>query len=872
MAIALRLLEAGQTITGHHAPLTLSHTTLEGHRFAVQPIPAGQPLISWGLPFGRALTDIVPGDYICNRLMLDALHVREVPFPLPHIPNFQDYQQPFHLDTDGFRAGSQVALHASPGTFMGFDRGSTRGAGTRNFIAVLGTSSRTAAFARALAKRFRDLPAEFGSIDGVIPIAHTEGGGPSQPNNLELVLRTLAGFMTHPNLGAVLAVDLGTEPVSNQLLQTYLADHNYSLGDLPHHFLSLRRDYSSDLQAGEKIIRSWLETVNRSQRTPQPLAKLKIALQCGGSDAFSGVSGNPLAGWIARELIRHGGSANLAETSELIGAESYVLRSVRDLPTVRKFLSQVDYFQEWAGWHGHSAEGNPSGGNLYRGLYNIVIKSIGAARKKDPDVRLDYAIDYSEPMRSPGFYFMDSPGNDLESIAGQVAAGCNLILFITGNGSVTNFPFVPTIKIVTTTQRYELLKREMDINAGRYLDGTPIDELGAEGFALTCAVASGQLSVGETAGHSQVQLWRDWRQTDPGNLPELSRGPRPSGEPLCFSTEESAADPAPTFRAFSTPRGPATDQIALILPTSLCSGQIAQMIAQQINRQLPVGVTRCVALPHTEGCGVSRGESEKLYLRTLAGYACHPIVRRALLLEHGCEKTHNDEIRLYLQQQNADTSHFGWASIQLDGGIDAVSVKVIDWFNQTLAGDPLPQTAAATLGKLHLGLLSELIPPDEFTNACVRLTRSILTLGGSVVLPSTSPLASPLLDFLRSPSPTQPTLQFGEGVSRPGLHLMHTPTDQPSEILVGLGATGASLMLAYVSGFPWSAHPMIPLLQVGPSSHAVDLDLVWPPPEDPLQSLLNLMVKTAERTYIPKLMAQGNVDFQVTRGLVGVSL
>jgi altronate dehydratase len=117
------------------------------------------------------------------------------------------------------------------------------------------------------------------------------------------------------------------------------------------------------------------------------------------------------------------------------------------------------------GWHGHSAEGNPSGGNKFRGLYNIALKSIGAARKKDPEVQLDYVIDYSERMTAPGFYFMDSPGNDLESIAGQVASGCNMIFFTTGNGSITNFPFVPTVKFVTTTGRWNLLHDDMDVNA-----------------------------------------------------------------------------------------------------------------------------------------------------------------------------------------------------------------------------------------------------------------------------------------------------------------------------------------------------------------------------------------------------------------------
>src|SRR6185295_12214230 len=132
-----------------------------------------------------------------------------------------------------------------------------------------------------------------------------------------------------------------------------------------------------------------------------------------------------------------------------------------------------------------------SGGNMYRGLYNIALKSIGAARKKDPAVRLDYVIEYGQRMEQPGFCFMDSPGNDLESVAGQVAAGCNMIFFTTGNGSITNFPFVPTLKVVTTTKRYQLMPHEMDVNAGAYLDGTSMAELAQQMLDLTVEVASG---------------------------------------------------------------------------------------------------------------------------------------------------------------------------------------------------------------------------------------------------------------------------------------------------------------------------------------------------------------------------------------------
>ena len=173
-------------------------------------------------------------------------------------------------------------------------------------------------------------------------------------------------------------------------------------------------------------------------------------------------------------------------------------------------------------------ESNPSGGNKLRGLYNITLKSLGAVHKKDPRTRIDHVIDYAQPLSAPGFYFMDSPGNDLEGIAGQVGAGCNLFLFVTGNGSITNFPFVPTLKITTTTRRHQLLVHEMDINAGRYLDGEPMEALAAEALDLVIATASGQRSRGEHAGHSQVSLWRNGGRRTDRTLQKFAVAPFPT--------------------------------------------------------------------------------------------------------------------------------------------------------------------------------------------------------------------------------------------------------------------------------------------------------------------------------------------------------
>ncbi len=880
VAIAVRRLEAGTEIAHGASTFTLPHTVMEGHRFVFAPIPAGALLLSWGLPFGRATRDLTPGEYVCNASILEVLAERDIDFALPAAANFEDHLERCILDTARFVPGEQVAPHAEPATYEGFARPGGRGVGTRNFVLVLATTSRSVAAAEALAKRFEDAPREYPGVDGVVAVTHTEGGGRTRPNNLDFVLRTLAGFMVHPNVAAVMALDYGAGAFGNADLEAFMRAGRYPLAHVTHAFERIEGDLESELSRLAAIIEGWLPEANAVERSSEPMRHLKVALQCGGSDAFSGISGNALAGWVAKEIIRNGGAANLAETDELIGAEPYMLSNVRDLETAKRFLEKIEVFKERARWHGASAEGNPSGGNKYRGLYNIALKSIGAARKRDPEVRLDHVIDYGAPMHETGYHFMDSPGNDLESIAGQVASGCNVIFFITGNGSITNFPFVPTLKFVTTSGRFNMLANEMDVNAGRYNDGAPMEDLGRETFELARRIASGERSKGELAGHAQVQIWRDWRQTGSVDVALLRRALKPSGVPL----EVQPAEPAAVaFEALRTPAGRACDQVGLVMPTSLCSGQVARLIAEHLNaaRRDDAPVSRYVALVHTEGCGSAN--SDDLFLQTMAGHLAHGFTRHALLLEHGCERTHNDAVRHYLARSGRGTEGLGFASVQMDGGIAKVSEKVERWFEQAMAGERWPDAEQAGAADLRLALLASGEVPAAAARAFAALAAGVVAAGGTVVLPETGGLGASRVfreALLASPDAWRASLAYGQPVPSPGLHVMDSPTEAPVEVITGLGGTGVEIMLAHVSDAPLEAHPMIPLLQVSASEaprrqFAGDLDLALDPSVSTraaCDALLALVADAASRRYTPKLWGSGITSFQLTRGLLGLSL
>jgi altronate dehydratase len=309
------------------------------------------------------------------------------------------------------------------------------------------------------------------------------------------------------------------------------------------------------------------------------------------------------------------------------------------------------------------------------------------------------------------------------------------------------------------------------------------------------------------------------------------------------------------------------------------------MIADDLNGKGAAreAVSRFVALVHTEGCGAAPGYSQQLFLQTVLGHLRHPMVRRALLLEHGCEQTHNDAMRLYLEGQGVDVARLGFASVQLDGGIEQVMAKAERWFQDSLRGEGNGAPEDAGLEALRLGLTAGGALTDALARGMARAAQWVVNAGGLVVLPENAALLASRAfreTLLRVPDEAFPTLGYGQRAARPGLHIMEAPTTHAVETFTGLAATGVEVMLAHVAGPPLQAHPMVPLLQVsahGPTvkRHRDDLDLVLEGEGEPdalARTLLEQVARVASRDYVPRLFGQGNTDFQLTRGWLGLSL
>ena len=256
------------------------------------------------------------------------------------------------------------------------------------------------------------------------------------------------------------------------------------------------------------------------------------------------------------------------------------------------------------------------------------------------------------------------------------------------------------------------------------------------------------------------------------------------------------------------------DQVGLVMPTSLCSGQISRRIADRLNeRGATQGkVTRFVALPHTEGCGVSAGSAEAIYSRTVLGHLASPTVRFGLLLEHGCEKTHNDYFRNRLEEAGLDPARFGWASVQLDGGIESVVAKVEDWFTETLADAEDLEYEDVGPEALRLGLYASGPVSEEAARSLAEVTLAVVGSGGTVVVPERAALLSSpaYLQAVLGDRSVENTLAYGQAATESGLHVMEAPTDHWVETATGLGATGVEVMLAHVAGHPLAGAPYDP--------------------------------------------------------------
>jgi altronate hydrolase len=487
VAVAMRDLTAGDmaAIEPGHA-VGVRQPIPAGHKVALLAIAAGEPVRRYGEIIGFAARGIAPGEHVHTHNVALREFDREMdPSPLPTAPQ----------------------RSAPPRTFLGYARPDGR-AGTRNYIAVIATVHCSAHTCREIARHFtRRRMAAFPNVDGVIAITHNTGctiGAGGQ--DYVLLQRTLAGIARHPNVAASVIVGLGCEV--NRPADLIRNQHLCEGANAPCPATLVIQELGGirkTVQAGIEAVSALLPAANACRRTPQPLSALTLALQCGGSDAWSGVTANPVLGLVSDEIVGQGGTVVLAETPEIYGAEHLLARRAAS-PKVRdRLFALVREWEEYARRMDVQLDSNRTAGNMEGGLTTIYEKSLGAIAKAG-STPLQAVLGYAEPVSARGLVFMDSPGFDSESVTGQVAAGCNLVAFTTGRGSVFGFRPAPVVKVASNSSLFRRMADDMDFDAGRVLEGTSLEIAASELLHLLVAVASGKPSRSEAQGVGEAEF------------------------------------------------------------------------------------------------------------------------------------------------------------------------------------------------------------------------------------------------------------------------------------------------------------------------------------------------------------------------------
>jgi altronate hydrolase len=487
VAIALTPLGAGRKIEIGAQAVRLADDIAAGHKLALRPIEPGQPVRRYGQVIGFATRPIARGQHIhSHNLAVGEMHL--------------DYQ----IGVDARPV--QVAPPAERRTFMGYRRPEGR-AGTRNTIAIIGTVNCSAHTVRRIAARARaELLPRFPNVTDIIAVAHRSGCATKTSGyEIEMLRRTLAGFARNPNVAAYLFVGLGCE--TNQF-EDLLHSQRQRLGEIglpPYIGIQDTGGVAPTIEEGLREVERMLPFADSFRREALSVSELCLALQCGGSDSFSGVSANPALGHAVDLLVAQGGTAVLSETPEIYGAEHMLVRRAASQAVGEKLIERVRWWEEYTAREGFVIDNNPAPGNKAGGLTTIFEKSLGAVAKGG-SMPLEAVYEYAEPITATGFTFMDTPGYDPVSATGQVAGGCNLIAFTTGRGSCFGFKPTPSIKIATNNVTYERMRGDMDINAGRVLEDASVEEVGCEIFEKLIAVASGEPSLSEAQGIGEEEF------------------------------------------------------------------------------------------------------------------------------------------------------------------------------------------------------------------------------------------------------------------------------------------------------------------------------------------------------------------------------
>lgn len=470
VVVAVQDLPSGTPI---EAGLCTRDAIPQAHKIALTDIPAGGEIRRYGVVIGYAKRDIPVGSWI-NEHMLD----------LPIAPTLEKENLPY-----GIHLKSMEELPAPPRTtWLGY-RNRTGPAGTRNLLGIVTTVQCAAGVVNQAVARIRtELLPQYPYVDGVVAVTHPYGCGVAiNAREAVIPIRTITNLIQHPNFGGeVMVVGLGCEKLTYErvLPPELITEENV---------LTLQ-DYAGQKAMMDAIMtmaRRKLENLNRRRREELPLNELLIGMQCGGSDAFSGVTANPSAGYAADMLVRGGATVLFSEVTEVRdGAKILAARCV-DEATRDKMAAEMGWYDRYLDAGGVDRDANPTPGNKKGGLANIVEKAMGSIAKSGTSPIVEVLSPAEKPTKH-GMIFAATPASDIVCGPCQLASGIGLQVFMTGRGTPYGLAAAPVIKVCSRNEMKDHWFDMIDLSAGAIATGeATIADVGTELFHMILDVASG---------------------------------------------------------------------------------------------------------------------------------------------------------------------------------------------------------------------------------------------------------------------------------------------------------------------------------------------------------------------------------------------
>ena len=483
--VAIAPLAKGTTLNVEGEQVTLLTDVPAGHKCALKDFAEGENIIKYGFPIGHARHAVKKGSFMNHD---------DIKTNLSGTLDYSDIK---------LKGLTQQQPSGKQYTFEGFKRPDGQ-VGIRNEVWVIPTVGCVNGIIKQIVEKTREAFAgKMGTVDGIFDFPHNYGCSQLSEDH-ENTKKVLRDMVLHPNAGGILVVGLGCENNQPKVFEEFCGQYDKDRVK----FMVCQEVEGDEVEYGVKLLTEIVKHAQTFKRETCSASALRIGLKCGGSDGFSGITGNPLLGAFSDFLCEtQGGTTILTEVPEMFGAETILMERCGNKQLLDETISLINNFKNYFLSHGEPCGENPSPGNKAGGISTLEEKALGCTQKSGKSVVCG-VMEYGERLKNNGLNLLSAPGNDLVAATALAAAGCQMVLFTTGRGTPFG-TFVPTMKVSTNSGLAQRKPTWIDFNAGVLVEDKSMDETLEAFISKVLSVASGEQTHNEKAGIHEISIFKN---------------------------------------------------------------------------------------------------------------------------------------------------------------------------------------------------------------------------------------------------------------------------------------------------------------------------------------------------------------------------